>query len=175
MAEVHSDGAKQAAKIEEDYAKQRRRAAESHRDNLMSAAARLDAMAVYEEQKRFARDARDAAEEHADRLQEQRDAQQESIDDLREHLEEARKIEDEDRELQRQRAEEDHQQQLSQLDQDYAERLDKNGMSESQQYEYRPNPNGRIHVFRLTKRGWRNKAGNGLMIGKRERYYDYSF
>lgn len=58
---------------------------------------------------------------------------------------------------------------------DKAVRIDKNGMSESQQYEYHRNPEAPISVFRKTKRGWRNKSGAGLLIGSREEYYDYSF
>lgn len=58
---------------------------------------------------------------------------------------------------------------------DIATRVDKNGMSESQQYEYAPDPNGRVDVFRMTKRGWRNTSGNGLAIGIRQQYYDFSF
>ena len=58
---------------------------------------------------------------------------------------------------------------------DLAKRLDKNGMSESQQYACSPDPNGRIEIFRQTKKGYRNAAGNGLLIGSRQEYYDYSF
>ena len=57
---------------------------------------------------------------------------------------------------------------------DHAKRTDNNGMSESQEYEYTPNPNGRIYVFRLTKKGWRSK-GTGCLIGQRRQYHDYSF
>ena len=57
---------------------------------------------------------------------------------------------------------------------DAATRADKNGMSESQEYSYAPDPNGSVHVFRMTKRGYR--CGSlGLAIGIREQYYDYSF
>ena len=58
---------------------------------------------------------------------------------------------------------------------DKATRIDKNGMSESQEYTYETNPNAKPDIFRLTKRGWRNSAGNGLLIGIRRKYYDYSF
>lgn len=57
---------------------------------------------------------------------------------------------------------------------DKATRTDHNGMSELQEYRYEPEP-GRIDMFRMTKRGYRNKAGNGLLIGIRQAYYDYSF
>lgn len=58
---------------------------------------------------------------------------------------------------------------------DFAKRIDKNGMSESQEYEYSSDPKGMKEIFRLTKRGWRNKVGNGLVIGERDEYYDFSF
>lgn len=58
---------------------------------------------------------------------------------------------------------------------DKATRLDSNGMSESQDYSYERDPHGVLHVFRHTKRGYRNSRGNGLLVGVREKYYDYSF
>lgn len=62
------------------------------------------------------------------------------------------------------------------LQYDISRRDDTNGMSESQRYTYTPDPEGCTEVFRLNKAGsFRNKSGNGLMIGKREEYYDYSF
>lgn len=58
---------------------------------------------------------------------------------------------------------------------DIAVRTDVNGMSECQDYNYFPSPEAVVDIFRKTKRGWRNKAGNTLVIGYRETYYDYSF
>lgn len=58
---------------------------------------------------------------------------------------------------------------------DIATRADGNGMSESQTYTYAPNPEALPEVFRLTKKGWRNSSGNGLLIGERREYYDFSF
>lgn len=58
---------------------------------------------------------------------------------------------------------------------DSAKRIDTNGMSECQDYEYTPNPKAPIEVFRRTKRGYRNASGNALLIGKRDEYYDFSF
>ena len=71
---------------------------------------------------------------------------------------------------------------------DYARRVDSNGMSECQQYEYQRDPNGRVVEFaskvgtgewvrmarndkgRLVKAG-----GGGLRIGVRDSYRDFSF
>lgn len=66
-------------------------------------------------------------------------------------------------------------------------RVDKNGISESQDYEYSPNPDGAIHYYRKGKKGfWENvyinpesgrfkKGVGGIKIGIREEYYDFSF
>lgn len=58
---------------------------------------------------------------------------------------------------------------------DTATRADSNGMSESQSYLYTADPQGKVHVFRMTKKGYRNRAGNGLLVGTRAKYHDYSF
>ena len=58
---------------------------------------------------------------------------------------------------------------------DKATRTDNNGMSECQQYVYERNLKGAIHIFRKTKRGWRNPGGNGIIIGHRDKYHDFSF
>jgi hypothetical protein len=76
---------------------------------------------------------------------------------------------------------------LLKVQEDDYRRLDKNGMSECQQYLYSPNPNGRVHHYRQDKSGrwvevefneetkrW-NKRGGGLRIGEREKYHDFSF
>lgn len=61
--------------------------------------------------------------------------------------------------------------------QDNSKRTDKNGMSESQDYEYSPNPDSLTQVFTKRKDGvWRERnMGTGLTIGVRDTYYDYSF
>ena len=69
---------------------------------------------------------------------------------------------------------------------DDAKRIDTNGISESQDYEYTRNPNGAIRYFRLKNDTWesvyidpdtnRFKKGCGsICFGLREKYYDYSF
>lgn len=64
---------------------------------------------------------------------------------------------------------------------DHANRTDKNGMSEEQDYTYERNPNGAILTFTLRKNGrWIKKGdtmehGNSLSIGIREKYHDFSF
>lgn len=58
---------------------------------------------------------------------------------------------------------------------DIAKRVDNNGMSELQTYEYAEDPSAEVEIFRKTKNGYRNKNGDGLMIGERREYYDTSF
>jgi predicted flavoprotein YhiN len=62
------------------------------------------------------------------------------------------------------------------VQEDKATRVDSNGMSEIQQYLYETNPEGIIHTFRKTKKGWRTAGGgHGLLIGRRCQYHDFSF
>ena len=71
---------------------------------------------------------------------------------------------------------------------DHATRTDKNGMSESQTYEFSPNPNGSEHTFRMSVTGrwqevrknpttkrWNKTHGPGLRVGERAHYHDFSF
>jgi hypothetical protein len=66
---------------------------------------------------------------------------------------------------------------------DIATRTDKNGMSDSQDYSYAPNPDGERYVFRRVVRGkakgqWRehgSKDGAGVLIGKRDEHFDFCF
>jgi hypothetical protein len=74
------------------------------------------------------------------------------------------------------------------VQEDYSVRTDKNGMSECQDYDYTPNPTGRVQLFRQGKTGmWEQVRKNsetgryvktdvgGLRIGSRNTYYDFSF
>lgn len=63
------------------------------------------------------------------------------------------------------------------LQDDEATRIDNNGMSESQEYTYQPNPNGAIHIATLRKDGRYRLMGEKIpvSIGFRRKYYDYSF
>jgi hypothetical protein len=71
---------------------------------------------------------------------------------------------------------------------DDTKRIDSNGFSESQTYEYTPNPNGASYMFAQLPSGiWeevcRNREtgrlkkmkGCSLRIGERESYHDFSF
>lgn len=110
IAEAREDTTKRLLELEEEYQKERERSAEEHRDKLLSAAGRLDAIALLEERKRYAREREDSKEAH--------DKQR---DDLNEQLDE--RIADENKALQKSidNANEAHQRQLA--DQREADRL----------------------------------------------------
>lgn len=57
---------------------------------------------------------------------------------------------------------------------DIAKRIDNNGMSEMQDYEFTPNPNAHEECVRMTKRGWMSR-GQLVRVGYRSEYYDFSF
>lgn len=73
------------------------------------------------------------------------------------------------------------------VQQDYAKRIDSNGMSEVQEYAYKPNPDAPEYFFRFDGEFWsqvrKNKEtgrwnkvdGYGIRIGERQQYYDFSF
>lgn len=60
---------------------------------------------------------------------------------------------------------------------DKATRTDTNGMSECQNYEYTPDPEGAVHVFFRNSKGTygSRKGGKRLSVGNRSHYFDYSF
>ncbi len=63
------------------------------------------------------------------------------------------------------------------IQEDDATRTDNNGMSESQEYTYQTNPNGRLYIATLRKDGRYRLMGEKtpVYIGKRNKYYDFSF
>lgn len=62
---------------------------------------------------------------------------------------------------------------------DHAVRTDTNGMSESQSYDYSPNPDAAEVKVRLRRlkvgKVWRTANGDGIRFGSRRAYHDYSF
>lgn len=59
---------------------------------------------------------------------------------------------------------------------DIAKRIDKNGMSETQNYEFTTDPTASVEIFRKTKSGYRMTGGGAsLRIGERDEYHDFSF
>lgn len=68
LADAQEATSKRLSEINEQYAKSRERAARDHSDNLLEAAANLDARAVFNEQKAYARSSADAADAHSDAI-----------------------------------------------------------------------------------------------------------
>ena len=66
---------------------------------------------------------------------------------------------------------------------DKATRIDNNGMSECQDYEFERDPKGAVYTFKRTRKDKSVYTGNGkycdwdvkLSFGARIEYYDYSF
>jgi hypothetical protein len=58
---------------------------------------------------------------------------------------------------------------------DTATRTDGNGMSDQQQYEYTPNPDGELHIFHRDAEGKYRGRGKVLVLGTRRTYHDFSF
>lgn len=64
---------------------------------------------------------------------------------------------------------------------DTAKRIDNDGISEHQEYQYTRNPSGHVEHFtrrkngRWVRQGSDMKTGTSLSIGQRNEYYDFSF
>lgn len=61
------------------------------------------------------------------------------------------------------------------VQQDKATRIDSNGLSEVQSYQYESDLTSPVVIFRKTQKGWRSRNGQSLWIGIRQEYYDHSF
>ena len=74
------------------------------------------------------------------------------------------------------------------VQEDRAKRIDQNGMSECQTYEFSPNPDGCKRTFKQLPNGtwtgvwlnpqtkrWSSNAGEGVLLGVRGKYHDFSF
>lgn len=145
IADLRQDSNKRLAEQEKDFQKQRERAARDHGDRLLDAAGRLDAKAVYEEQRRYAEQQQDAAEDHKEQIEKEqenlaeriaqsqkaaerqlrdaREADAQRLEDMHAALEQQRADEDEDRTIRKNRAADDHQHQLEQQDIEQGERI----------------------------------------------------
>lgn len=145
IADLRADGNDRLQELERNYNRDRERRERDHRDRLLDAAARLDAVAVANEQRRYGREQEDAAtafqeqqaqvrsdlaerlaqeqEAHQERLQAAREADQERLADMQRAFEEQIAQEDIERAIQHERRAEDHAAQLAQMDSAHSERL----------------------------------------------------
>lgn len=113
IAKVRADANERVLEMEEDFRRARERAERDHQDNLLGAAGRLDAFALQEEQRRFARQQQEAEEAHREQVSDTREAEQERIDELNKAHQE--RLRDEQRALDKQirQAQEAHARQLA--------------------------------------------------------------
>lgn len=145
IAKIRAESNEKIAEQEADFQKERLRRERDHRDTLLDAAARLDAAAVFEEQKRFSRESKDADEDHKEkqtkerkqaqeRIDQEKEAAQERLDDARKAdakriedmkaaFEEQKTIEDEDRGIRKTRQKEDYDRQLVEMKAAHDERI----------------------------------------------------
>lgn len=86
IAEAREDTNKRLAEIDEDYHRNRERAERSHRERILTAAGRLDAVAIREEQRRFAQESRDAEEAHNEQRSDLQEQLQERLQDEKDNL-----------------------------------------------------------------------------------------
>lgn len=68
VAEAQEDTNKRIAEINEQYAKSRAKAERDHNETLLEAAGNLDAKAIFEEQRSYAKSSQDAKEAHDDAI-----------------------------------------------------------------------------------------------------------
>lgn len=145
QTEQREDAAEKYLEIEEDYQKDREKLLTDHREKLLKAAARLDAAAVAEEQRRFAislnnleenyndenakvRDKlkeqeEDALEALEKRIQRGREEDERRLQDMEEDLAKRQAREDEDRAIRRERQNLDHAQSMADMELQYIEKM----------------------------------------------------
>lgn len=99
VADAREASSARLVKLEEDYNRDRQRAAQDSRERLLNAAGRLDAAAVVAEQRRAAQEAQRAEENHQERVESEQESLQEALDNLNETH--AKRIDDEAKALAR--------------------------------------------------------------------------
>ena len=99
IVEARQASADRLLEIEEDYSRDRARAIRQHDDTLNEAASRLDARAIFNEQRRFAREQDEAEESHQEKVDDEQEKLDEAIKNLNEAY--AEKVADEQAALQK--------------------------------------------------------------------------
>lgn len=145
IAKARQDTAKRLADLDEDFKKDQKRREKDFRDDMLSAAGRLDAIALLELRKGRARELEDAREAHKEqrndlkeqlverereereslklRIDEQRDNDRLRIEEMKAAFEDQKRQEDAERGIRLQRQAEDHQSQLDELTRQQAARI----------------------------------------------------
>ena len=124
IADMREDHNKKIVKLEEDYQEDREKAIRDHSDRLLEAASRLDAVAVFEEQRRFAREQEEREKDHRERIQEERDNLEDRIAEEEKNFAKRRRREQEDFEERLQDQREAHQKRIDEARESDQRRLD---------------------------------------------------
>jgi hypothetical protein len=96
ISDLKKDSDEKLIELEEDYQKDRQKALLNHRDKLLEAASRLDAVAVHEEQRRWALEEAEKETQHKDRIDKEKENLDDSIDEENKSFEKRRRREQED-------------------------------------------------------------------------------
>jgi hypothetical protein len=112
IADKRADSADRLLDIEKDFARQQEDAARQHQSNRLEAAARLDARALFFEDRRFNDEQRKAADAHQEKVDDEKTKLQKALDNLNESYNE--KLADEQKALDKsiRQANEAHQRQV---------------------------------------------------------------
>lgn len=145
IADARDDANKDLTELDENFQRDRLRRERKYRDDMLSAAGRLDAIALLELRKSHARETEDAKEAHDKqrdnildalhereqeereslqrRIEEQRDNDARRIEDTKQAFEEQKRQEDDERAIRLARQREDHDDQLEELGRQHGERI----------------------------------------------------
>jgi hypothetical protein len=133
LADKRADSVQKLLDIEKDYERQRLLALRDHQDSLSDAASRLDANAVFMEQRRFGREQEAAGKAHEEKVNDEQEKLQEAIDNLNTAYD--KKLADEQEALNKSidQANEAHQRQVDDENESFAQRsADANAAYEQQ-------------------------------------------
>lgn len=198
VEEAREDSSERIQEIEERYAREREQALLDHRDRLLEAAAKLDAGAVLQEQRRFARESQnreqnyreslaDEDEKLQERLQKEQESLQERINEEREaHAErvqeareaDARRLQEmqEAFELQRAQEEEDRAIRLARQAEDHELQLAQMAAAHAaqiaqinQQEADELKAHNDAHIARMLELGIQNKSLEAIQKGSQDR------
>lgn len=124
IADKRQDSADRLLDIEKDYARQQEDATRQHQTNRLEAAARLDARALFFEDKRFEDEQAKATEAHQEKVDDEKTKLQKALDNLNESYNE--KLADEQKALDKsiQQANEAHQRQVDDEKEALQQRID---------------------------------------------------
>lgn len=81
LAEIREDSEDRVTEIQEKYDEEREKSEKEHRERLLSAAGRLDAIAIFEEKRRWALENQEREKSHKEALDDEKDSLDERVED----------------------------------------------------------------------------------------------